>query len=603
MTGSSADALKTFDWWGLSLRLVREHVTGQRLWLAVALGCMVLVAGATAMYAKLLEPVLDRVFINKSEAALLVIPVVVVIVALIKSGATYVQSVIMIRIGQRIIADMQHRVVARLIHADLTFFVERSTGSLVSNLIYDVNLLRAGVSTAVTGLVRDGLTVIFLAALMLYQDWQLALIALIGFPLSIIPIRIIGRRTRELATDGQEHMGRITSRLEEIITGIRQVQAYRREEDETARVGRQIEDMFHLQVLIARVKNLASPLTEAIAGLAVGAVIYYGGSKVMAGETTPGAFISFVGAILMAYQPAKNLAKINSSIQEALSAARRLYEIIDRPYLIADKDHAKPLELRTGAIRFEQVSFAYDTTRSALNDINLDVEPGTTVALVGPSGGGKTTLLNLLLRFYDVDNGRVLIDDQDVRDVTLDSLRRSIALVSQQINLFDDTVRANIAYGRPSATEEEIVSAAKAAAVHDFVAGLPKGYDTPIGEAGLSLSGGQRQRLSIARALVKDAPILLLDEATSALDSESERHVQAALEHLMQGRTTLVIAHRLSTIIHADKIAMIDRGRIVETGTHRELITAGGAYSRLYDLQYATDRRPTAHPAVDAVIA
>ncbi|MDX1541504.1 MAG: ATP-binding cassette domain-containing protein, partial [Geminicoccaceae bacterium] len=350
-------------------------------------------------------------------------------------------------------------------------------------------------------------------------------------------------------------------------------------------------------VKASRVRATTSPVMEALAGFAVAGVIYYGGSRVLAGETTPGTFFSFVTAMLMAYRPLKNLAKLNTQLQEGVAAAERIYAVIDRLPQVQEAPDAKPLVVGEGAITFDAVSFAYRPGRPALNALDLEVPPGRTVALVGASGAGKSTVLNLILRFYDPDAGRVLIDGQDIRQATLKSLRQHIALVSQEVELFDDTVRANIAYGRPDAADAEIVAAAEAAAADDFINQLPDRYDTPIGPSGASLSGGQRQRLGIARAMLKNAPILLLDEATSSLDSEAELVVQRALERLKRGRTTLVIAHRLSTITGADLIAVMEGGRVVEIGGHQALLAAGGIYARLYDLQFSDAHRAAAGAA------
>jgi ATP-binding cassette, subfamily B, bacterial MsbA len=581
-------------------RLLHDHVRSQLRWLVGAVVCMVAYAATTAGQAWLMQPVLDRVFLQRDELMLVLVPVAVILMALVKGGADYGQTVALARVGQRISADLQQRLFRHLLRADLGYFMERGSGPLISGLTYDTQRLRTAASSALTGVARDSVTIVFLIALMVYQDWRLALVALIVFPIATWPIVSVGRRTRKVSHQGQAQMAALTARLEQTFQGVRQVKADNREDDEAAETGTLIERLFGINVKAAHVRARISPIMEVLGGIAIGAVILYGGSQVLAGQTTPGTFFSFVTALLLAYQPLKSLAKLNTQIQEGLAAAERIYTVLDHEPAVGDRPGAVPLRPGPGEIRFARVRFGYRPDRPALHDIELTVPAGQRVALVGPSGAGKSTMLNLILRFYDPDGGAVLIDGQDVGGVTLASLRARIALVSQDVDLFDDTVRANIAYGRPGATLDEITAAAVAAAAHDFIMTLPGGYDAVLGPSGASLSGGQRQRLGIARAMLKDAPILLLDEATSALDSEAERIVQAALERLMRGRTSLVIAHRLSTIINADLIAVVEDGRIVETGTHHALLARGGVYARLYDLQFADQQAslPATTPAL-----
>ena len=404
-----------------------------------------------------------------------------------------------------------------------------------------------------------------------------------------MPILRLGRRMRKVTANTQEEMGLFTTLLEQTFQGIRVVKAYGMEEYEKSRIAGIVNRIFGLNLKSARTRALSSPIMETLGGVAVCIVIIYGGYRVIEGATTSGAFFSFIMALLLAYEPMKRLANLNASLQEGLAGAERMFKLLDTEPAIHEKPDAVDLGSVKGHIRLEDVRFSYGPGKAALDGLTLEVPAGKRVALVGASGAGKSTILNLIPRFYDVDEGRVTIDGTDVRDVTFASLFGGFALVSQEITLFDDTVRANIAYGRAGAEEDEIIEAAKNAAAHDFIVDLPDGYDTMVGEQGIKLSGGQRQRLAIARAMLKNAPVLLLDEATSALDTESERQIQAAMDKLMQGRTTLVIAHRLSTVTGADLIYVINKGRVIEQGTHVELMVRGGNYQRLYNLQFAEE--------------
>jgi subfamily B ATP-binding cassette protein MsbA len=422
---------------------------------------------------------------------------------------------------------------------------------------------------------------------MFYEDWLLASIAVVVFPTAILPIVRIGRRMRVVSSHTQAEVGRLTTLLDETFQGVRYVKAYAMEAYEKARAGRSIEAVFKLNYQGARTRSALHPIMEVLGGLAIVAVILYGGQAVISGAKSPGSFFAFITALLLAYEPIKRLARLNANLQEGLAAATRVFTLLDREPEIRDAADAVALEIGAGGVRFEGVTFSYNTEGATLRDIEIEVPAGRTAALVGPSGAGKSTIMNLIPRFYDLDGGRITIDGQDLRAVTLASLRAQIALVSQEILLFDDTIGANIAYGRPQASEAEIAAAAAAAGLETFLAGLSQGLDTPVGPRGTMLSGGQRQRVAIARAMLKNAPILLLDEATSSLDSESERQVQGALAELTSGRTTLVIAHRLSTVVNADIIYVIEAGRIVESGRHGDLLARGGPYERLYALQFA----------------
>jgi len=573
-------------------RLLERHVRRHWQRLALAAMCMALVAGATALNAWMMEPVLDKVFVERNSAMLYVIPGIVVLAALIKGLSSYAQGILLNYVGQRIIADLQSKLFAQTVRADLAFFNENSSSKLAVRLSHDVGLMRQAITQAITGIAKDALTVVFLVALMFYQDWQMALVAFVVFPIAILPIVKLGRRMRKVSTSMQGEIGGFVALIDEAFQGIRHVKAYGMEAAESAKARLSTERIFELTHKGARTRSAASPIMETLGSVAIALVIFYGGFRVIEGATTPGTFFSFITALLLAYQPVKSLANLNTTLQEGLAAAARVFALEDMQPRIVDRPGAVALSTVRGELRFQNVGFGYRADRRTLEGIDLHVPAGRTVALVGPSGGGKTTLLNLLPRFYDIDTGSIRIDGYDIRDIRLDSLRGHIALVTQETSLFHDTVRANIAYGKPDASDAEIRAAARAAGALDFVDALPEGFSTVVGERGVKLSGGQRQRIAIARAFLKDAPILLLDEATSALDNESERLVQASLASLMKGRTTVVVAHRLSTVVDADLIYVIDGGRVAESGTHAELAAAGGVYARLHALQASADSAP-----------
>jgi len=568
---------------------MREGIRPYLGMVVLAVGCMVVGAGANAGYALLMDPVVNKIFTERQPGFLWPLGLAVLGTFLLKSICNYGEAVYLSKVGLRVIADMQARLFSHLMRLDIAFFHVNSTGRILSRLTNDISQMRFAVSDALTGAGRDASSLIFLVGAMFYQDWRLSAWTFFVFPVAILPIRKLGRRMRKVTDNTQENMGQLTTALEQAVQGIRVVKAYGMEEYEKAKVNALVEMLQDLSYKAARVRSASSPIMEMLGGIAITVVILYGGARVISGETTPGAFFSFITALMLAYRPLKSIASLNTNLQAGLAAASRTFSVLDVPPSIQDRPGATDLVVLEGNVRFEGVFFTYDGTKAVLDGIDLMVPGGKTVALVGPSGAGKTTVLNLLPRFYDVTDGRVLIDGQNIRDVAMASLRSKIALVSQEITLFDDTIRANIVYGRFGAGDEEIEAAARAAAAHDFIVSLPDGYDTVVGERGLNLSGGQRQRLAIARAMLKNAPILLLDEATSALDTESERQVQTALELLMRGRTTIVIAHRLSTVVNADLIHVMDRGRVIESGDHNALIARDGIYARLYAMQFADD--------------
>ncbi|MDF1793645.1 MAG: ABC transporter transmembrane domain-containing protein [Thalassobaculaceae bacterium] len=561
---------------------VRPHAA----WLAVASIAMAIVAATTAATAWLMDPVVDKVFVQQDRSMLWLVGGAVIVTFALKSAAAYFQDSLLARVGQRIVADVQLRLFGHLLDQDVALFQSRATGGLISHFTFDVQALRQAVSNAIVGLVRDGLSVIFLVGVMVYQDWLLSVIALLVAPLTVVPIQKLGKRMRRVSGDAQARMGELTTLLGQAFQGIRVIKAYAMERAEAKRIGVLVEEIYQLTYRQGRVRAAVQPIVDAFGGIAVAAVIVYGGYRVIEGATTPGAFFSFIAAVLMAYQPLRGLGKVSTTLQEGLAAAERLFVLLDRKSAIAEAPDATALQRVPAEVAFTDVHFRYADGTEALAGISFSAPAGKVTALVGPSGAGKSTVLNLIPRFFDVESGTVAIGGADVRALTLASLREAVALVSQEIVLFDDTVAENIRFGRPEASEVELRAAAEAAAAHDFITALPEGYDTRVGEHGTKLSGGQRQRIAIARAILKDAPILLLDEATSALDTESERQIQAALARLMKGRTTLVIAHRLSTVQGADVIHAFEAGRVVESGDHRALVAQGGTYARLHALQF-----------------
>jgi ATP-binding cassette, subfamily B, bacterial MsbA len=553
---------------------------------------MLVVSITTALNAWMLKPVLDEIFLNKNTTMLYIIPAAVFFNALIKGAASFYQSSTMKMIGQKILTDIQLRLYTHLIYADMRFLNDYPSGNLISRFTNDINAMRKTVSDVMTGIAIEFFTAVGLISLMFYQSPQLAMIALIVLPLAFYPIFKLGRRMRKISRNMQEELSGFTVRLDETFQNTRIIKSYCREDYEISRAGRIIDRFLNLYKKAAYVESASSPIMETLGGIAVALIIMYGGYQVLNGTTTPGAFFSFIAALLMSYQPLKKISNLNTSMQEGLTASKRLFQMLDEQPMIIDNPNMPAGQFRTYNIKFSNVFFSYKSGKKILDGVNLVIPQGKTVALVGSSGGGKSTIFNLLQRLYDADYGDITIDGKNIKNLRIKSIRESMALVSQEVALFDDTVRENIRYGRLNATDEEIMDAALAAAAHDFISNLPEGYDTQIGQHGHKLSGGQRQRIAIARAILKNAPILLLDEATSALDTISEKQVQMALEYLKKGRTTIVIAHRLSTIESADLIYVVSNGIIKEYGNHKELLDKGGDYAKLYR-KYKDDRKIT----------
>ena len=566
------------------LKLAKPHM----LKFILAMLCMLMVGAITSSLAFLVKPALDEIFINKNGKMLVWIPTFVVILYLLKGVCNYSQTILMSFIGQRIIADLRNSLYWQIQRQSLAFFTKHPTGMLMSRITNDVSYIQGAVSEAVTSLLRDSSTLIFLVFVVFYRDWQLAIIGMLVFPVTIFPIAKFGEKMRQVATRTQATMGSLSTLLQETIAGTRIVKAFGREDYENQRFAQKNEHLFKLTLKTVAVSALSSPFMEFLGGIGIGAILFYGGSHVIEGKSTPGTFFSFLTAIIMLYEPIKRLTNVNNTIQRGIAGAERVFSIIDQAPEIMNKAGAVVLPKITTGIEINNVTFCYEMA-PVLKNINLKIRSGEVIAFAGMSGGGKTTLVNLIPRFYDVTEGQILIDGHDVRDVTIESLREQIAIVTQQTILFNDSVRNNIAYGDIEKSEVDIIRAAVTANAHNFIMQLPLGYDTVIGEQGMKLSGGEKQRISIARALLKDAPILILDEATSSLDTESEIEVQEALENLMKGRTTLVIAHRLSTIRNADRIVVIVSGEIVEEGTHEELLLKKGEYHKLYNMQFRED--------------
>jgi subfamily B ATP-binding cassette protein MsbA len=567
-----------------------------------AIIAMLGVSALTALLAYLVKPVLDDVFLGKKVEMLYLLPPLIVLLYAIKGSLSYTNNYQMSYIGNATVTTLRDHLFSSLQRQPLSFFDGEATGTLMGRLTYDVNLLQDAVTRVIVSCFKDSFTVLALSAVIFYREWRLALLAMAVFPVAVFIILWLGKRTRRGSHRTQVSNAQLYNVLQENLIGQRIVKAFAREDYEEQRFFKANWDYFRIRMHLNAIRELSAPSMEFLGSLGMGGIIFYGGYAVIKGTSTPGTFFSFLTAMFMLYQPIKSLSAVQNIVQEGLAAAVRVFGLMDRDPEIKDRLGATALPPLQKEIAYQGVAFAYDTGGGVLQDIDLTVGRGEIVALVGPSGAGKSTLLNLLPRFYEVTEGAITIDGRDIRDVTLASLRAQIGVVTQQTILFNDTVRHNVAYGRLEASEADILASLKAAHAFAFVSALPEGLDTLIGEQGVRLSGGERQRLAIARALLKDPPILILDEATSSLDSESEREVQQALDSLIAGRTTLVIAHRLSTVRNAQRIMVIEDGRIVETGTHASLLAADGLYRHLYEMQFAQeeeDQPATAPVAAD----
>jgi subfamily B ATP-binding cassette protein MsbA len=567
-------------------RLFKESIRPQILKLSVTFVFMIIIALATGATAWLLDPAIEKIFLEKDATMIWLIPLGVIGILFIKGIATYFQVSILTEVGQKIVADTQIKMFSKITYADLGWLQGKHSGKFISNFLYDVNLLEQAVSGSLAAGFRNFLTLICLLGVMFYQDWELALIAMIALPLVGFLSSRLGKRMKKAATGTQAETGVLAMLISENLDGTRVVKAYQQEEAEIEKVSESIYRRMNLLVKAAKTKAAAAPFSEFLAGFGIAGAMYYAGIRGLQGELPLNEFISFLGAMMLAFQPLRSLSQINTYMQEGFSAAIRIFELLDSPVDIIENENLAKLNILDGEILLDQVNLSYKDSDLILKKISLSLPPNSITALVGPSGSGKTSILNLIPRFFDPQEGTISIDGQNIKDVKLSSLRSAIALVSQEPILFDISIGDNIAYGNKTASNEDIINAAKSASAHDFILKLPAGYDTLVGEKGYSLSGGQKQRVSIARAFLKDAPILLLDEATSSLDSESEHAVQKAIDVLMKNRTTLVIAHRLSTIEGANKIIVLNDGNIEETGTHLQLIESNGLYKKLYERQF-----------------
>jgi subfamily B ATP-binding cassette protein MsbA len=567
-------------------RISREYIIPHWKILSISLVLMLVIAGTTSFHAWLIKPALDSVFVEKDYHALIYIPIVVLIVTFVKGFATYFQLLTMNYLSLRVTSEMRIRLYRHFITSDISKLHSKSSGDMIASIIGEIGAVVSLISISLNGFVKQLFTIIALVVVMFNQSLELSLVAFIGFPLAVYPIYKLGRKLRNLSFKNQEMAGKFNSQMSDTLQYSKLVKAYHCEEFEVKRMSLIVDSIYKMGKKLSRISLISSPFVESLAGFGVAAVIWYGGHQVISGNTTPGAFFSFFAAMMMAYRPLKAVSGMNSSVQMGLASASRLYALLDEKPKIFDKPNAIDLKETKGEIEFENVEFSYDENKKTLDNINFKVKAGQSVALVGHSGGGKSTIMSMILRFYDPSSGAIKLDGHNISDLTLKSLRGSMSVVNQEVMLFDDTILENIRYGKVDATEEQIIKASKMAEADEFIQELPEKYNSKVGQNGIRLSGGQRQRIAIARAILYDAPVLLLDEATSSLDPISEKLIKDALNSLMKNRTSIIIAHRLSTIIHCDKIIVISNGRVVEEGSHKELLEKNGAYSNLYLKQF-----------------
>ena len=571
-------------------RLINSYLKKHYIKIFISIVCMVIVAGATATNAWLMQPVLDDIFINKNKDYIVIIPVIILLIAFFKGIASYFQSVLMSFVGYKIVADLQRHMLTTLLKCDLSFFNTTNSGTLVSRFLADVGALSRGVHNVIINIVKDSLTFIFLLGVMFHHDPKLATISLLIFPLAIYPISRIGKRLRKISKNTQVGFGLLTKKLTESFQGIKTIKSFNAEKIEISKIDKEIENLFFLTLKSTKVNSISRPLMETLGGFAVALIVFVGGTQVITGETTPGTFFSFLTALLMAYQPLKSLATLNATLQISMASAERIFEIIDQKPTVIERKPNKDSMLKANNsynLRIEKVDFKYENSPNLiLKNINIEIIKGQKVALVGHSGAGKTSLLNLIPRFFDVKKGHIFLGNINIRDLSLKFLRDHFSIVSQDVILFDETIKTNIAYGRENANLHEIQNACEKANCNEFIDDLPNKLNEYVGEKGVKLSGGQKQRIAIARAFLKNSPFLLLDEATSSLDSKSERKIQVSLSKLMKNKTSLVIAHRLSTILDADKIVFLHKGKVEAVGKHKFLLKNSKIYKNLYEIQF-----------------
>ena len=575
--------------YGMLKRLFFEYVKQHQSKLFISIFCMVIVAASTAINAWMMQPVLDEIFINKNQKLIILIPLAIIFVAIVKGISSYYQSILMSYIGYKLVADIQSEMFYSAVNCDLSYHNEVNSGTIVSRFIADVGALSRGVHNVIINIIKDSLTFIFLIGVMFYHDVKLALIAVFVFPVAIYPIRRIGKRLRKISKNTQVGFGLLTSKLSESFSAIKTIKSFNSEKFELDKINKEIINIFNLTYKSTKVNSIARPLMEILSGLAIGAIIFIGGSQVIQDQTTPGTFFSFLTALLMAYQPIKSLASLNATLQISMASAERIFEILDqKPSIIEPiKPKDKILINNKNNLKISNTSFRYkNSTKFVLKNINLEIAEGERVALVGYSGSGKSTLMNLLPRFFDPNKGNISIGGVNIKELSLKFIRNYFSMVSQDVILFDDTIKQNICYGLKKYNNKQLEDACRKSNCHEFISELPKGYNEIVGENGTRLSGGQKQRIAIARAFIRNSPFLLLDEATSSLDSKSEKKIQDSLKTLIASRTSLIIAHRLSTVIDADKIIIINNGEIVDTGKHSNLIKKSEIYKNLYDLQF-----------------